>query len=136
MPITTSEVTTRSGHHVLRATFSGEVTVDEAKRYHASVIPGGPYEHHGHLVLGNVSGVSADVKKVLGSRKPDPENPVPVALLFASALTRMTANLVMRLTGNDNQESFKDEASALDWLDGRLTQYHARRVTPTKRASN
>ncbi|MEW6432414.1 MAG: hypothetical protein AB1730_12980 [Myxococcota bacterium] len=134
MPIETSEVTTRSGHKVLRAVFSGEVTVDEARRYHQRIIPGAEYDHCGHLVLGNVTGVSSDVKKVLGSVRPDPDNPVPVAMLFPSALTRMTANLVMRLSGNDNSEAFKTEDEALEWLDQRLAHYHARRVTPTKQS--
>lgn len=135
MPIETSETRTRSGHPVLRAVFSGEVTVMEATRYHASIIPGGQYEWHGQLVLGNVSGVSAEVKKVLGSVRPDPTNPVPVALVFDSALTRMTANLVMRVSGNDNNEAFKDEASALEWLDERLTVFHAKRASPLKKAN-
>lgn len=135
MPIASAEITTRSGHKVLRAVFSAEVNVDEARRYHASIIPGGPYEWHGHLVLGNVSGVSAEVKKVLGSVRPDPANPVPVALVFSSALTRMTANLVMRLSGNDNNEAFSDEASALAWLDERLTVFHSKRVQPIKKAN-
>ncbi|MEW5741863.1 MAG: hypothetical protein AB1938_23310 [Myxococcota bacterium] len=136
MPIDTKELRTRGGHAVLRAEFSGEVTVEDAKRYHSSVIPGGPYQHHGHLVLGNVSGVSSEVKKVLGSVKPDPDNPVPVAMLFSSALVRMTAGLVMRLTGNLNSETFKTEEDALAWLDGKLAQYHARRVVPTRPASS
>lgn len=135
MPIETSEIVTPSGHPVLRAVFSGEVTVEEAKRYHASIIPGGRYEWHGHLVLGNVAGVSAEVKKVLGSVRPDPVNPVPVAMLFHSALTRMTANLVMRLSGNQNNEALKDEAAALAWLDERLTEFHAKRASPMKKAT-
>lgn len=135
MPIETSEVATRSGHLVLRAVFSGDVTVEEARRYHSGLILGGRYEWHGHLVLGNVSGVSAEVKKVLGSVRPDPVNPVPVALVFTSALTRMTANLVMRLSGNENNEGFKDEAGALAWLDERLTVFHAKRASPMKRAN-
>jgi hypothetical protein len=134
MPIDTTELRTRSGHPVLRAVFSGDVSVDEAKRYHASIIPGGMYEWHGHLVLGNVAGVSADVKKVLGSVRPDPANPVPVALVFTSALTRMTANLVMRLSGNENNEAFKDEAGALAWLDERVAEFLAKRDAPAKKA--
>jgi hypothetical protein len=135
MPIDTSELTTRSGHKVLRAVFSGEVTVEEAKRYLSRIIPGGEYEHHGHLVLGNVTWVSSEVKKVLGSVKADENNPVPVATLFTSALTRMTAALVMRLSGNDNSEVFRDEAQALEWLDERLTTYHARRAASSKPSS-
>lgn len=135
MPIETSELTTRSGHKVLRAVFAGEVTVDEAKRYHARIVPGGEFQHHGHLVQGAVTGVSSEVKKVLGSVRPDADNPVPVATLFTSALTRLTASLVMRLSGNENSEAFKTEAEALDWLDQKLTTYHARRVVPTKKSS-
>lgn len=135
MPIDTSELTTRSGHKVLRAVFSGEVTVDDAKRYHSRIIPGAEFDHYGHLVLGNITGVSSEVKKVLGSVKPDEDNPVPVAMLFTSALTRMTANLVMRLSGNDNSEAFHSEEQALEWLDQRLTTYHARRVVPSKKSS-
>ncbi|MBL8920787.1 MAG: hypothetical protein JNJ54_18125 [Myxococcaceae bacterium] len=135
MPIETSETFTQSGHAVLRAVFKGEVTVEEARRYHSSITPGGRYEWHGHLVLGNVTGVGADVKKVLGSVRPDPANPVPVALLIDSALMRMTANMVMRLSGNDNNEAFKDEGRALEWLDERLTVFHARRPAPLKKAT-
>lgn len=135
VPIATRELLTASGHPVLRAVFSGDVTVEEAKRYHASIIPGGPYEWHGHLVLGNVAGISAEVKKVLGAVRPDPSNPVPVALVMDSALLRMTASLVMRLSGNDNNEAHKDEASALAWLDERLTVFHAKRALPMKKAT-
>jgi hypothetical protein len=134
MPIETSEVLTRSGYPVLRAVFSGEVSVDDAKRYHGSITPGGRYEWYGHLVLVNVAGVSAEVKKVLGSARPDPTNPVPVALVMVSALTRMTANLVMRMSGNDNNEAFKDEAGALAWLDARMAVFLAKRDSPVKKA--
>ncbi|GMU60334.1 MAG: hypothetical protein AMXMBFR34_20970 [Myxococcaceae bacterium] len=135
MPIDTSELKTRSGHPVLRAEFSGEVTVEEARRYHASVCPGGPYELHGHLVLGKVTDLSSDVRQVLGSRKPDPHNPVPVAMLFSSTLVRMVAGLVMRLMGDVKSETFKKEADALAWLDGELIRFHARRAETAKPAS-
>ncbi|MBL8938709.1 MAG: hypothetical protein JNM69_29380 [Archangium sp.] len=59
MPIETSELKTRSGHLVLRVVFSGDVTVAQAKAYHSSVLPGAQYGLHGHLALGNVTGLSS-----------------------------------------------------------------------------
>lgn len=127
MPIVTTETTTASGHKVLRAVFSGTITVKEAEAYHRSLLPGATWEHHGHLVLGNVTDISSDVKKVLSSAKADPVNPIPVALVIPSAMMRMLASLVTRVGTNDNSEFFRDEAAGLAWLDGALTRYHQRR---------
>lgn len=123
MVIETKQLKTASGHPVLRANFQGDITVADARGYHESVIPGGRFERHGHLVVGNISGVSADVKKVLSSRAPDPKNPDPVAIVLESALARMAAGLALRLTNNENTEFFKSEADALAWLDERMTEY-------------
>ncbi len=127
MSIKLSEVRTRSGHLVLRVVFSGEVTAEEAKAYHEAVLPGGPYELHGHLALGNVTGLSPEVKKVLGSAQADPQNPIPVAVVLESAMLRMMASLLTRAGSNENSEFFRDEAAALDWLDGALKTFHAKR---------
>jgi hypothetical protein len=129
VPIDTSELTTKSGHKVLRAVFSGDVTVAEAKPYHASTLPGGRFALHGHLAIGTVTNLSADVKKVLGSAQADPGNPIPVAIVVSSALIRMMASLVTRAGANENTEFFKDEASALEWLDSALTKFHLKRKT-------
>ncbi len=43
------------------------------------------------------------------------------------ALARMAAGLAMRLTDKGNSESFKNEAEALAWLDGRMTEYLKKR---------
>ena len=77
--------------------------------------------------MGNVTGVSGEVKKVLSSSKTDARNPPPVALILTSALARMAANLTMRVTNNDNSESFKSEAEGLAWLDVRMAQFEAKR---------
>ncbi len=123
MPIDTQELTTPSGHPVLRATFSGDVTVAEAQRYHGQLLPGQRYEFVGHLIVGNVSGVSSDVKRVLGSAKADPKNPPPVAIVLSSAIARMVAGLVMRTGNNENTEFFASPADALEWLDARVAAY-------------
>lgn len=123
MPIDVSETKTKSGHPVVRTLFISEVTVAEAQRYHARVMPGGEFDGFGHLVLGNVTGVSSEVKKVLSSGKADEKNPPPVAVVLTSALARMAASLTMRLTGNLNTDSFRDEAEGLLWLDERMTEF-------------
>ncbi len=136
MPITTEVITSRSGHPVLRAVFSGTVTVEEARAYHSSLLSGAPYDHYGHLVVGNVTGISKEVREVLSSAKADPRNPIPVALVIESPLMRMMANLVQRVGTNENTEFFKEESKGLDWLDGALTRYHAKRAAePQKTAS-
>ena len=127
MPIDVQELKTKSGYRVLRANFIKEVTVAEAERYHATLLPGAPHDGWGHLVVGNVTGVSGEVKKVLSSSKTDTRNPPPVALILTSALARMAANLTMRVTNNDNSESFKSEAEGLAWLDARMAQFEAKR---------
>ncbi len=133
MPIDLKELKTKSGHPVLRANFVKEITVAEARQYHALLVPGAQYDGFGHLVTGNVTGVSGDVKKVLASQKPDPRNPPPVAVILDSALARMAAGLAMRLSENDNTDAFKTEQDALDWLDGRMAEYQRKKAPAPKR---
>ncbi|MDP3156973.1 MAG: hypothetical protein Q8N23_30155 [Archangium sp.] len=130
MPIDVSETKTKSGHPVVRTNFITEVTVAEAQGYIQKVIPGGKYDGFGHLVVGNVTGVSSEVKKVLGSQKPDPHNPPPVAVILSSALARMAASLTLRVTGNHNTDSFRNEGEALEWLDGRMTEFMRKKGSP------
>jgi hypothetical protein len=40
----------------------------------------------------------------------------------------MAAALTMRLTNNDNTDSFKSEDEALEWLDGRMAAFLAKRA--------
>jgi hypothetical protein len=127
MPIELSELKTKSGHPILRANFISEVTVADARGYHAQLVPGARYDGYGHVVTGNITGVSGEVKKVLSSQKADPKNPTPVAVILSSALARMAAGLAMRLTDNGNSESFKSEEEALAWLDGRMVEYLKKR---------
>ena len=127
MPIEVSELKTKSGHPILRANFISEVTVADARRYHSELVPGARYDGFGHLICGNITGVSGDVKKVLASQKADPKNPTPIAIILSSALARMAAGLAMRLTDNGNSETFKNETEALDWLDARMTDYLKKR---------
>ncbi len=132
MPIELRETKTKSGHPVLHAMFIKEVTVADARGYHEQIIPGAKYDGWGHLVTGNVTGVSGDVKKLLASQKPDPRNPPPVAVVFDSALARMAAGLAMRLSENDNTDAFKTEADALEWLEGRMAEFLRKRVATKK----
>ena len=127
MPIEVSELKTKSGHPVLRAEFISEVTVADARGYHAQLVPGARYEGYGHLICGNITGVSSEVKKVFASQKADPDNPSPIAIILSSALARMAAGLTMRLTDNSNSDAFKTEAEALEWLDARMTEYLKKR---------
>jgi hypothetical protein len=123
VPIEVQELKTKSGHPVLRAMFIKEVSVADAEKYHSSLIPGAHYDGWGHLVVGNVTGVSSEVKKVLSRQKPDPRNPPPIAIILDSALARMAASLAMRLTENGNSDYFKTEPEALAWLDERMKEY-------------
>lgn len=132
VPIDTKELKTKSGHPILRASFIKEVTVADAQGYHASLIPGAKYDGYGHLIVGNITGVSADVKKVLASQKPDPHNPPPIAIILDSALARMVAGLALRLSENDNTDSFKTEQDALAWLDVKMTEFEKKK-TPVKK---
>jgi hypothetical protein len=126
MPISTSEVHTRSGRPVVRSVYEGDVTVQEAQRFLDLVGPSGRYANHGHLVLGRVTGLSSEVKKLLGTAKPaDPLNPHPVAMVIPSAMVRMIASLVLRAGGNSNTSLFNDEAAALGWLDERMTYFES-----------
>ena len=127
MPIALTELKTKSGHPIVRADFISEVTVADARAYHAELVPGARYEGYGHLICGNITGVSSEVKKVFASQKADPKNPSPIAIILSSALARMAAGLAMRLTDNSNSESFKNEEEALEWLDGRMTEYLKKR---------
>ena len=126
--IATKPIRTASGHAVLQSTYSGEVSVEEARSFIEAVKPGGPYDHHGHLVLGNMLDVSKEVRKVLSAQKPqDLNNPVPVALVVPSAMMRMIVSLAMRASGNPNTDFFKDEASALLFLDSAMAEYERKR---------
>ncbi len=126
VPIELSELKTKSGHPIIRSNFISEVTVADAQKYFAKVSQGGPYEAWGHLVVGNVTGVSSEVKKILSSQQ-SPKNPPPVAVVLGSALARMAASLTMRITGNENTDSFKNEEEGLEWLDGRMAEFLRRR---------
>lgn len=126
MPIELSIVKTKSGHSVVRTDFITEVTVADAQRYFAKISPGGAYDGFGHLAVGNVTGVSSEVKKILSSLK-SPENPAPVAVVITSALVRMAASLTMRITNNSNTDSFKTEEEAMLWLDERMTEFTRKR---------
>lgn len=123
MPIQLDEVKTKSGHPVLRARFVNEISVADAKGYHALLVPGAKYDGWGHLAVGNVTGVSGEVKKVLASQKPDPLNPPPIAVVLESALARMAAGLATRISENANTDYFKNEQEALEWLEGRMTEF-------------
>lgn len=126
--ITTSELRTASGHLVLRSVYEGDITPEDARRFIEQVKPGAPYHFHGHLVLGRILDVSAEVRKILSSEKPpDPNNPPPVALVIPSALMRMAVSLVMRASGNPNTDFFKDEASALVFLDKAMPEFERKR---------
>ncbi len=123
MPIETAEVKTTSGHPVLKAVFSGDVTLPEAQAYHSQLLPGQRFHRCGHLVVGNIRGVSSEVKKLLSSYKADPVNPPPVAIVLGSAILSLVAGLVTRSTGNENTEYFNDERAAMEWLDGRVAVF-------------
>ena len=126
--IATKPIRTAAGHPVLQSTYSGDITLDEARRFIELVKPGSPYDHYGHLVLGTMLDVSTDVRKVLSAQKPqDPDNPVPVALVVPSAMMRMIVSLAMRASGNPNTDFFKDEASALLFLDRAMAEYERKR---------
>lgn len=126
--IATKPIRTASGHAVLQSTYSGEITVEEARQFIDSVKPGSPYDHHGHLVLGTMLDVSSEVRKVLSAQKPqDLDNPVPVALVVPSAMMRMIVSLAMRASGNPNTDFFKDEGSALLFLDRGMAEYERKR---------
>lgn len=132
MPIETTVVTTKSGHKVLRAVYLGTLTVADAQRYVEDSVPGGRFEHHGHLVLGRIVDVPRDVQKAFAASKPDPTNPPPVALVIESAVVRMISGLVMRSSENPNTEFFKSEPAALEWLDGAMASYEAKRRSPKR----
>jgi hypothetical protein len=127
VPIHSSELKTKSGHQVLRSLYGEPVTVDDAREFMAQVATGAPFEHAGHLVVGKLSAIGGEARKVLESKRANPDNPPPVALILTSAVLRMVASLAMRGGGNENLEFFADEAAALAWLDGRMTVYETRR---------
>ncbi len=113
---------------MLRSVYEGDITVEDARRFVDQVKPGAPYDHHGHLVLGKMLDVSKEVRKVFSAQKPvDPNNPLPVALVVPSALLRMAISLAMRASENHNTDFFKDEASALAWLDSAMATYDRQR---------
>lgn len=126
VPIELTELKTKNGHPALRVNFEGDVTPNEARGFMAKATRGGQYFGYGHLVVGNIAGLSADVRKVLTSEKTKPTNPPPVAIVLLSAMTRMVASLAMRLTENVNTEDFKNEADAKPWLDERMDVFIAK----------
>jgi hypothetical protein len=132
VPIDFAEVTTAGGFRVVRSVYNGEVSVRDAEAFMNAIKPGSALEHCGHLVLGNVTSVSGEVRKVMTSQAANPANPPPVALVITSAIVRMVASLVARGT-NPNTEFFGDEAEARTWLDERMKEYERRRAGAPKR---
>ncbi len=122
MPIHVSEVKTRSGFVVLRAEFVKEVTVPEAEAFIAQAGVGTKYESAPFLITGNIIAVSAEVKRIL-TPEVKPKNPAPVAIVLTSAVARMVAGFLMRLSGQADSEYFKNEADALAWLDGAAAEH-------------
>jgi hypothetical protein len=116
MPINISEVKTRSGIAVLRAEFIKEVTVPEAEDFIAKAGITSKYANWPFLITGNITSVSPDVKNVL-TPKEKPKDPAPIAVVLNSAVARMVAGMMMRLSGQTNSEYFKNDADALAWLD-------------------
>jgi hypothetical protein len=131
VPIELTQLKTRSGHPVLRVNFRAEVTTFEAGEFLRKVARGGEFFGYGHLIVGEVESLSGAVRKVLTSEKAKPTNPTPIAMVMASALTRMIATLAMRLTDNENNEFFKNESEALEWLEARMVEYVAKGGTQT-----
>lgn len=127
MPIQTSEITTKAGHRVLRSDYVEPVTVPDAEGFMRLVAVGGPHEHSGHLVVGKLTALTGEVRRVLESQQANPTNPPPVAFVISSAVLRMVASLAMRGGGNQNGEFFPNEAAASVWLDGRMAVYAQRR---------
>lgn len=127
MPIISTELKTRSGYPVLRSVYQEPITVADAEQFIASVRSGTPWANHGQLIVGQLTSVSGEVRKVLTSEKADPANPPPVATVLRSMLLRAVATLLARST-NANLQFFKDEAGALEWLDGQLRTFEARRM--------
>jgi hypothetical protein len=128
VPILTSELRTRSGYLVLKSTYSEPITVSDAEKFLKLCADGATYRHAGHLVVGKLTAVSGEARRVLESQAADPTNPPPVALVMSSAIMRMVASLAMRAGRNDNGEFFPDEQHALDWLDERMKVYETRRT--------
>jgi hypothetical protein len=123
MPILLSEVKTKSGFLVARSEFISEVTVEEAVAFMKKTAPGTAYEGMPFLVVGNVTGVSAEVKKALQPASP-PKRPAPVAVVLSSVFARVAAGLMLRASGGaGNSEYFKTEAEALSWLDQAAAEY-------------
>jgi hypothetical protein len=119
VPIELTELKTKSGYPVLRTNFITEVTLADVEKYHRRT-PAGQYDGWGYLVIGNVTGVSSEVKKKLSSRQRPSPAKQPVAIVLESALMRMAASLITRVTGSGESESFRSEADALAWLDDQL----------------
>lgn len=126
MPILSTELKTRSGYPVLRSLYQEPITVADAQQFIASVKQGTRWANHGQLIVGQLTSVSGEVRKVLTSEKADPANPPPVATVLRSRLLRAVAMLLGKAT-NANLQFFKDEAEALEWLDGQLRTFEARR---------
>jgi hypothetical protein len=126
MPITSAELKTRSGYALLRSVYQEPITVADAERFIASVKKGTPWANHGQLIVGQLASVSGEVRKVLTSEKADPANPPPVATVMRSLLLRAVATLLAKAS-NANLQFFKDEATALEWLDGQMRTFEARR---------
>lgn len=128
VPIELSHLKTASGYPVLRACFVDDISVEDARKYHNSLLPGGRYEGWGHLIVGNVIGVPTEVRRILASERPNPKAMPPVALVLESGVARLTASLAMRLAGNTNSEWFKFESHAMDWLEQRMQRFLSERA--------
>lgn len=122
MPIHVSEVRTPKGALVFRTEFVHEVTLAEATKYIRGYGAASPHAAEPFLIVGNVTGLATDVKKVL-----QPTNinlQAPVAVVLNSAIARMLASLMLRAGGasGDLSDFFKNETEALAWIDEALAK--------------
>ncbi|PZR11833.1 MAG: hypothetical protein DI536_15970 [Archangium gephyra] len=121
MPIHVTEVRTPKGARVLRTEFVHEVTLSEAQKYIREYGAASPNADSPFLIVGNVTGLAGEVRKVL--QPTDVQLKSPVAVVVSSAIARMLASLMLRASGgNDLSEFFKVEPEALEWIDEMLAK--------------
>ncbi|MGV3622275.1 MAG: hypothetical protein ACO1OB_15770 [Archangium sp.] len=116
-----TEVRTPLGARVLRTEFVHEVTLSEAQKYIREYGAASPNADSPFLIVGNVTGLASEVRKVL--QPSGIQLKAPVAVVVSSAIARMLASLMLRASGgNELSEFFKTEAEALPWVDEMLAR--------------
>jgi len=122
MPMRGTAIQLPCGAPAVRAECFGTIGQEDAERWMQQFAPGKPY--HGLPILAvttRIEHIDPRARSTFAQSRRALGQPAPwTAVVVTSPVIRVTANFVMRITGNKKYRSFETEQEALRWLDERV----------------